>query len=84
MSETEQYLEQLSLLIHLWQEDGGAAPIWRASVRHVTDGRRIGFASPEQALQYLAGEIQAFRYSRKDRTEPETLASGEGQTINKP
>ena len=84
MSETEQHLEQLSLLIHLWQEDGGATPIWRASIRHVADGRRVGFASTEKALQYLAAEFHALKSSQEEMVDAKNTGVLKGQDTAKP
>jgi hypothetical protein len=46
----------LSYLLRLWQESGGDAPLWRASLERPQDGERLGFASLEELVAFLEGE----------------------------
>jgi hypothetical protein len=51
--------EYLSYLLRLWRADGGTVtqsggePLWRASLEHSLTGRRVGFASLEDLVEYL-------------------------------
>lgn len=56
-----------SYLLHIWQEQVDPAPVWRASVTVVLDGRRIGFPHPEAALRFLADSLQEQQHQSRER-----------------
>lgn len=51
-----------SYLLHIWREESeGCAPVWRASVTLIIDGKRLGFSHPEAALDFLAQALGEHR-----------------------
>jgi len=55
----KQQRRYLSYLLRLWQESGGDAPLWRASLERAQDGERLGFASLEDLVAFVEGETGA-------------------------
>ena len=46
-----------SFMLRLWRGDDGDASQWRASLQDSRTGERIGFASLENLMAYLRGQI---------------------------
>lgn len=70
-----QQRQYLSYLLRLWQAGGGSSdplgdpPLWRASVERPHDGERLGFASLEDLLAFLAEETGSILPGSQDQAE---------------
>lgn len=53
--------EYLSYLLRLWRVEGGEQPVWRASLKGVGGGQKVGFASLEELFDYLRAETAVDR-----------------------
>lgn len=49
----------LSYLLRRWRVEGGEQPVWRASLKGVSKGEQVGFASLEELFDYLRAETAA-------------------------
>jgi hypothetical protein len=45
-----------SYLLRLWRVEGGRHAAWRASLRRVSSGEQVGFASLEELFDYLRAQ----------------------------
>lgn len=73
--------DNASYLLHIWREKSGVAPVWRASVTVVVEGRRQGFPHPEAALLFLADRLGELQFSPFDAARSGRVSPGEGSNL---
>jgi hypothetical protein len=69
VSAREPRLRSRSYLLRVWLSTGKDARGWRASVKEVGRGERVGFASLEALVEYLKATVP----EPVENTPPETL-----------
>ncbi len=47
-----------SYILRLWPEGEPGSEVWRASLTHIPDGQRIGFADLESAFRFLKQQTE--------------------------